>query len=92
MRVAQVLLHFLMPQPQLSLPAEEAGVAPQAGGQQHGPGGGTVKQGGDAMCREEVGAEEAEAGEEWGAGCAGQAAELLFWGGHSGKLDGVVQG
>ena len=80
MRVAQVFLHFLMPQPLLSLPAEEAGVAPQAGGQQHGSGGGAVQEGGDAMCREEVGAEEGEAGEEWGAGGAGQAAEFLFWG------------
>ena len=92
MRVAQVLLHFLMPQPQLSLPSEEAGVAPQAGGQQHGPGGGTVQQGGDPMGGEEVGAEVGEGGEEWGAGCAGQAAEPLFWGEHPGKLDGVGKG
>ena len=58
----------------------------QAGGQQHGPGGGTVQQGGDAMGGEEVGAEEGEDGEAGSTGRAGQAEELLLTGEHSGNI------
>ena len=58
----------------------------QAGGQQHCHGGGAVQQGGDAMGGEEVGAEEGEGGEVGSTGRAGQAAELLLTGEHSGNI------
>ena len=60
MLAPQVFLHLLLSQAHNFLPTKEAGVTAQAGEQQHGPGGGAVQQGGDAMCGEEVGTEEGE--------------------------------
>ena len=68
MLIPQMLLYILQPQKLAAFTAEEAGAASQAGGQQNCPGGRAVQQGGDAVGREEVGAEEGEAG---GAGTRG---------------------